>query len=320
MPVDHDRDEVDPTGIRDLLAGLPDPGPMPEHLVRRIEARLEVEQAARHQSSPHSLGRQADRVVDLATERSRRRPGRTLAWVGAAAAGLVVTAAVVPQLVDGMGSGDAGTAAYYPTRDEADTMSDAGAMADVDSEAGDDAGGGDEDRAEPDEPQSLSSTGQDLEAEGDSADTAAEDEAAEDGAAEDGAGEPASPALPLLPLDGELVLLPELGLLDQEDLTELLLRAVDEQDATPTPAPVLSGLLTEGEATSCWRDLASSHSFDRYAAARAQVVLPDGQRQGDPVVALLGLDPDGSARSWVMPEDCIVDPDVQPILEGDPRP
>lgn len=310
MPVDHDRDEVDPTGIRDLLAGLPDPGPMPEHLVRRIEARLEVEQAARHQSSPHSLGRQADRVVDLATERSRRRPGRTLAWVGAAAAGLVVTAAVVPQLVDGMGSGDAGTAAYYPTRGEADTMSDAGAMADVDSEAADDAGGGDEDGGELDEPQSLSSTGQDLEAEGDSAD----EEAA------DTAGGPTSPALPLVPLDGELVVLPELGLLDRDDLTELLLRAMDEQDATPTPAPVPSGLLTEGEATSCWRDLAGTHSFDRYAAARAQVVLPDGQRQGDPVVALLGLDADGSARSWVMPEDCIVDPDVKPILEGDPRP
>lgn len=310
MPVDHDRDEVDPTGIRDLLAGLPDPGPMPEHLVRRIEARLEVEQAARHQSSPHSLGRQADRVVDLATERSRRRPGRTLAWVGAAAAGLVVTAAVVPQLVDGMGSGDAGTAAYYPTRGEADTMSDAGAMADVDSEAADDAGGGDEDGPELDEPQSLSSTGQDLEAEGDSAD----EEAA------DTAGGPTSPALPLVPLDGELVVLPELGLLDRDDLTELLLRAMDEQDATPTPAPVPSGLLTEGEATSCWRDLAGTHSFDRYAAARAQVVLPDGQRQGDPVVALLGLDADGSARSWVMPEDCIVDPDLQPILEGDPHP
>lgn len=310
MPVDHDRDEVDPTGIRDLLAGLPDPGPMPEHLVRRIEARLEVEQAARHQSPPHSLGRQADRVVDLATERSRRRPGRTLAWVGAAAAGLVVTAAVVPQLVDGMGSGDAGTAAYYPTRGEADTMSDAGAMADVDSEAADDAGGGDEDGPELDEPQSLSSTGQDLEAEGDSAD----EEAA------DTAGDPTSPALPLVPLDGELVVLPELGLLDRDDLTELLLRAMDEQDATPTPAPVPSGLLTEGEATSCWRDLAGTHSFDRYAAARAQVVLPDGQRQGDPVVALLGLDADGSARSWVMPEDCIVDPDVKPILEGDPRP
>lgn len=310
MPVDHDRDEVDPTGIRDLLAGLPDPGPMPEHLVRRIEARLEVEQAARHQSSPHSLGRQADRVVDLATERSRRRPGRTLAWVGAAAAGLVVTAAVVPQLVDGMGSGDAGTAAYYPTRGEADTMSDAGAMADVDSEAADDAGEGDEGGAELDEPQSLSSTGQDREAEGERAD----EEAA------DTAGGSASPALPLVPLDGELVVLPELGLLDQDDLTELLLRAMDEQDATPTPAPVLSGLLTEGEATSCWRDLAGTHSFDRYAAARAQVVLPDGQRQGDPVVALLGLDADGSARSWVMPEDCIVDPDLKPILEGDPRP
>ena len=42
-PVEHD-----PTGMRALLASLPDPGPMPEHLVARISAALEAEaQAAR---------------------------------------------------------------------------------------------------------------------------------------------------------------------------------------------------------------------------------------------------------------------------------
>ena len=31
----HD-DERDPTGVRDLLASLPDPGPMPEDVMLRI--------------------------------------------------------------------------------------------------------------------------------------------------------------------------------------------------------------------------------------------------------------------------------------------
>lgn len=35
----HD-DEPDPTGMRELLRSLPDPGPMPEHLVARIQASL----------------------------------------------------------------------------------------------------------------------------------------------------------------------------------------------------------------------------------------------------------------------------------------
>ncbi|WP_377639390.1 hypothetical protein [Oryzobacter terrae] len=45
----HDDDtpvEHDPTGMRALLAGLPDPGPMPDDLVARIAAALEAEAAA----------------------------------------------------------------------------------------------------------------------------------------------------------------------------------------------------------------------------------------------------------------------------------
>ena len=38
---DADRPvEDDPTGMRALLRSLPDPGPMPDHLVRRIQATL----------------------------------------------------------------------------------------------------------------------------------------------------------------------------------------------------------------------------------------------------------------------------------------
>lgn len=46
-PDDRDpTDDVDPTGIRDLLRALPDPGPMPEGLVARISASIAQEHAA----------------------------------------------------------------------------------------------------------------------------------------------------------------------------------------------------------------------------------------------------------------------------------
>lgn len=69
--------EDDPTGIRALLGGLPDPGPMPAELVARIQASLSQE-AAR------------GTVVDLAAYRGRRHGLRPLHW--AAAAGLVAVA------------------------------------------------------------------------------------------------------------------------------------------------------------------------------------------------------------------------------------
>lgn len=289
-------DEVDPTGIRALLAGLPDPGPMPDDLVRRIEARLEVEQTAREQESSRPLGRHADRVVDLAAERGRRRPGRTLAWLGAVAAGLVVTAAVVPQLVDGLGgNGGADTAAYYPSA-QRDADDDAGAG----SEAGDGTDGGEAGGA-------LDQPG-----------TASDDETVAGEALDDedaGSGPPEA----LWGLGGELVLLPDLGLVETGTLTQSLVLAVEEQDAAGTAPPRLSGVLTEGEAVSCWRELADTHSFDRYVAAPARAVLPEGQREGEPVVALLGLDDDGAASSWILPHGCTQQPGLAPVGEGQPQ-
>lgn len=288
-PTDRNADDVDPTGIRDLLAGLPDPGPMPDDLVRRIEARLEVEQAAR-QHGASARGRQADPVVDLAAERGRRRPARTLAWLGAAAAGLVATAAVVPQLVDGLGgTGSADTAAYYPSSQQ-DAADDAGADSGM---------AGDADEG----PVMMSDEG------------AMDHESAAD---QDG-GDAASPELALVPLDAELVLLDDLGQVEAETLTQTLLLAVEGHDTSGTQPPRLSGVLTEGEATSCWRGMADTRSFDRYVAAPAHAVMPDGQRQGTAVVALLGLDDDGAARSWIMPQACTDRPDLTPLAEGEPR-
>ena len=68
---DPEAHEDDPTGIRDLLSALPDPGPMPQDLVERIEARLAVEQVSRQQATvPPGLASRSDAVVDLAAERS----------------------------------------------------------------------------------------------------------------------------------------------------------------------------------------------------------------------------------------------------------
>ena len=57
-PVEHD-----PTGMRDLLASLPDPGPMPEDLVARIMAALAEESRAAQASF---TAMKAGRVVDAA--------------------------------------------------------------------------------------------------------------------------------------------------------------------------------------------------------------------------------------------------------------
>jgi hypothetical protein len=74
--------EDDPTGVRALLASLPEPEPMPAYLVERISASLAAEQANR---SPALTGAT---VIPLA----RRRPLRTmvLGLAGVAAAAVVV--------------------------------------------------------------------------------------------------------------------------------------------------------------------------------------------------------------------------------------
>jgi hypothetical protein len=75
--------DEDPTGVRALLSALPEPDPMPEHLVARINASLAAEQTQRAaQTSSHG-------VTPLLTTR-RRRSGRLLyAIAGAAAVALI---------------------------------------------------------------------------------------------------------------------------------------------------------------------------------------------------------------------------------------
>lgn len=138
--------ELDPTGVRELLSSLPDPGPMPGDLVARISTTLREEQRRREfgGAAPHTD------VISLAAERHVRRPGRTLAWLGSAAAVAVAATVAVSQLWGG-GMESADTAAQYQaevgasggageaTRDSADEGADEAG----EGEAAGDAGGDD---------------------------------------------------------------------------------------------------------------------------------------------------------------------------------
>ena len=92
-PVSHPHDddarvEHDPTGMRDLLAALPDPGPMPADLVARIEAALadEVRGAAVPETGsvvPLRRGRSRAPRHPVESRGHRRGGGRSASpWAG----------------------------------------------------------------------------------------------------------------------------------------------------------------------------------------------------------------------------------------------
>jgi hypothetical protein len=79
--------EDDPTGVRALLSSLPQPEPMPAHLIERINASLAAEQAQR-------AAKASSASVTPLLARARRRPARL--WFGlAGAAAAVALVAVV---------------------------------------------------------------------------------------------------------------------------------------------------------------------------------------------------------------------------------
>lgn len=84
------RDD-DPTGVRALLSALPEPDPMPEHLVERINASLAAEQAHRAgtmSSASATPLRASNRLRQL------RRLRRLRLMLGSAAAAIAIVAVV----------------------------------------------------------------------------------------------------------------------------------------------------------------------------------------------------------------------------------
>jgi len=78
------RDD-DPTGVRALLSSLPEPDPMPEHLVARINASLAAEQAQRATEASRAS------VTPLLSH-PRRRPARLVFAIAGAAAAVALIA------------------------------------------------------------------------------------------------------------------------------------------------------------------------------------------------------------------------------------
>lgn len=284
VPDRDDEDEVDPTGIRDLLRALPDPGPMPEELVRRIETRLAVELAHRAPSHPFTETPVAAHgsLVDLDRERLRRRPRRTVVLLGTAAAGLLVATVTVGNLLGSGVVGGADTAAYAPASEAAGRDDAAGGAADEQTQ-GD--GGG---MAAPQEDAAQEDAGQ----EDAGGDTAA-DEA--DGA---GGGAPAG-GQGILPVR----VLADLGDVDDAQLAAVLeeaVRAAEDTEQAPT--------LSAAQANSCWRTVRADDGWqDRHAAAATM--------DDDPVVVLWATDGAGREHAWLMPGECVVNPDVTALAD-----
>ncbi|WP_151523752.1 hypothetical protein [Serinicoccus kebangsaanensis] len=283
-------DEHDPTGVRDLLSALPDPGPMPADLVDRIHARLEVEREhLTGAAATHPLTGPADRVVELADARARRRPARTLGLLTAAAAGLAVTTVAFTQIFGSGASTDSGAVAQYPSRAEAG----------ADEGAADDAGGMDGEEGSSFADQDMAGS-----------DDAAEEELAES----DEAGSVLSEQLPP-------TVLPPLGDVGADDYATAVHDASLGDPAAGAATEAVP--LTDAQAAQCWGsvdEVGGDRTWPTRYAATATLVDEDEQAQ--PVVVLLGVRP-GRAHAWAVPASCVSTQGVA-VLDPDgvalPRP
>ena len=91
-PGDESPDD-DPTGVRDLLSSLPQPAPMPDYLVERINASLAAESAQRAATSSTAWGTSGTPVTALLAP-ARRRSGRVVFALAGAAAAIALFAVV----------------------------------------------------------------------------------------------------------------------------------------------------------------------------------------------------------------------------------
>lgn len=283
-------DDPDPTGVRSLLANLPAPGKMPEDLVARIAQSLELEQQRRSANGPHGSAEGSDRtdsvtplsagggaddgaVISLDAVRQRRRPGRTVLWLGGAAAVAMVATLSVNQFFEG--DSDAGVSAQVPAGDSVDAgagagMNDQEDALDRESEA-DAADAGDAPAAEP-LPPGAGDEG--------TAESAAEDE--ED--TQDG---------------GEALGAVALSVFSAEGTIQLSSTGWDDQVSSWISAEPVRG-------SSSWTsrdalDCVTTHDLE--VADSGQLLLSDASWDQSPAVLLVSQEADG-ATAWVISTDC----------------
>ena len=107
-------DDNDSTGMRHLLAGLKESGPMPADLNERIRASLADEQTARAGESAGDASDESStfwRTMDDEGGRPRRRRRSGAPWILGAAAATVVALGVGGLMLRGSGSDDASSSA-----------------------------------------------------------------------------------------------------------------------------------------------------------------------------------------------------------------
>lgn len=275
-----DPQDPDPTGIRDLLAALPDPGPMPQDLVDRISSRLAMEQAHRDGSDAAGNFTRPDAVLDLAAERSRRRPARTVAYLGVAAAGLLLTTVAVGEL------GGAGLLGGTAGPDSAAQVSTQSRAADGAGSAAADAGG------EPTPAEAAAeAAGQDTAGGGDT-----DQDLGQEAAADDAAGGSETGV--------QVDLLPPLGEVTRSTYRQVALEAVVEQDDDNGRGA--SAGLTQTEAERCWQVTADDQAWPALHAAGAEL-------DGVPVVVLIGQDGGSSGSAVLVPWSCTSGVPVEPL-------
>lgn len=321
---DHEH-EVDPTGVRALLSGLPDPGPMPDDVVARITARLHTEQQQRGPGSPlpaaaaaagpaatagsspgrpqpgeggaGPAGSPADAaVVDLGAERRRRR-GMTTALLAGAAAVAVGTAVVASQFandgVPGVVTADSGSEDQNDSPAAGDDNPGRGEVG-----QGDD--GSAEDGAEPaPSPESPESVAPDAEAESPADETSDGAWAEEPDDSGDMGVQPGQPGATLLY---------GIVILDSDDvesqITEWFGDGDTDLDEFRTDTAGLG--LEMVEAWSCLDSVDADSSVQEFFVAPASL----DSRTAVLVVADRG---ESVASVWVLPGECVDGP-VDPLL------
>lgn len=313
---DHDNgNEVDPTGVRALLSGLPEPGPMPDDVMARITASLQAEQRrreehlgaaehghggpgaaapaafAQHQSATPLPGEGAPSdaasgdgaVLDFAAERRRRRGRRVTAALLTGAAAVAVGAAVVTSQLWEPGVPDLITADGQPA---GDADPDTGSMEQDQAIPEADPAPGDPDDGDPD----------DGAAAGNGDVWAEEDPAGEQefGLTDDAEG-------PRLAFSSELVELTSLGL--TEEITAWYVAG---------PALLSASRVDSTVFIDTW-DCVIALDFDGADTADFIVAPAQLDRQDALLVLDSASDP---VLAWVLPEDCATgaaDPVAGPI-------